>query len=381
MSWMNEDMDDLFRELADQRSFRYRKSYFRDIERHLPIRKSRKPMIGMLGFLSFLLLGVLFFAGNNHLLLLKNVQTQKQNHVTRISNRIWASNWAIHGNNFTGKLKNVAEKKNLYQTQVETSENAAGITYHDSDLKNTPSFVMTNEVTNDKTLISELDLKSVELSTNLGQHNHLLEFVQDFNFSPWSLVLSGYSGVSQGWTREHAAATNASVGFQTNLKYTFNRFSLQAGVGTEWMRFDQLNIMERTKIYGLSSQLMENSFAFKSMTSVQVPIAVTYTMGRHQFGAGLSGIFNTVAKVKRTCSLDGQGIYNSEGYTDAKLFGTFHLQSELQYHFNVTEDLSIGVEAGVRITNPIQSDRMEGDYVKHPVFLNFVLSKSLTKNP
>jgi hypothetical protein len=126
---------------------------------------------------------------------------------------------------------------------------------------------------------------------------------------------------------------------------------------------------------------MENSFAFKSMTSVQVPIAVTYTMGRHQFGAGLSGIFNTVAKVKRTCSLDGQGIYNSEGYTDAKLFGTFHLQSELQYHFNVTEDLSIGVEAGVRITNPIQSDRMEGDYVKHPVFLNFVLSKSLTKNP
>jgi hypothetical protein len=57
------------------------------------------------------------------------------------------------------------------------------------------------------------------------------------------------------------------------------------------------------------------------------------------------------------------------------------LQSELQYHYHVTEDLSIGLVAGVRITNPIQSDRMEGNYVKHPVFLNVVLSKSLTKNP
>jgi hypothetical protein len=77
--------------------------------------------------------------------------------------------------------------------------------------------------------------------------------------------------------------------------------------------------------------------------------------------------------------LDGAGIYTSEGYTDAALFGAVHLQSELQYHYHLTEDLSIGLAGGVRMTEPIQSDRMEGAYVKHPVYVNFVLSKSFTK--
>jgi hypothetical protein len=381
MSWMNEDMDDLFRDMADQQSFRYRKSYFRDIERYLPIRKSRKPIVGLLGFLSFFLIGVWFFAGTDHVFHLKSALTQQANGSKPIFNRKWASNVAFQGQQSSRNLKNEVEKSNLKQVQVETSQNAL----ISSDLERNRTNILfeekgNNEQTN-KVLVSELGLKPIELTTNRSQPIYPLESLTGEGFPSWSFVFSAYTGVGQGWTREYAAATNASIGFQTKAKYTFNRFSLQAGLGMEWMRFDQLNIMERTKIYGLSSQLMENTYAFKSMTSLNVPISVNYTLGRHQFGAGISGILNTVAKVKRTCSLDGEGIYNAEGYTDTKLFGALHLQSELQYHYHVTEDLSIGLVAGVRITNPIQSDRMEGNYVKHPVFLNVVLSKSLTKNP
>lgn len=381
MSWMNEDLDDLFRDLADQQSFRYRKSYFRDIERYLPIRKSRKPIVGLLGFLSFFFIGVWFFAGNDHVFLLKSVLTQRANDSKPISNRKWASNQPFLGQFPSIHLKNETKNVNLNQSQVKTSKNTLISPDVDRGSYPIPFVEKGNDVFANKALISELRLKPVELSINTSQAVYPLESIKKSDFSPWSIVFSAYSGIGQGWTKEAAAATNASIGFQTKAKYTFNRFSVQAGVGMEWMRFDQLNIMERTKIYGLSSQLLENTYAFKSMTSVHVPVAMNYTIGRHQFGAGVTGILNTVAKVKRTCSLDGQGIFNDEGYTDAKLFGTIHLQSELQYHYHVSENLSIGVAAGVRITNPILSNRMEGDYVKHPVFLNVVLSKTLTKNP
>lgn len=381
MSWMNEDMDDLFRDLADQQSFRYRKSYFRDIERHLPIRKSRKPIVGLFVVLSCLFIGLLFFVGKDYPSLYKKALTQHENNSGRISNGERASNQSFLGRFPSVHLKNEAKKVNLNQSQVKTSKNTLFKPDVDRGSYPVPFVEKNNDLLAHKALISEICLNPVEFSINASQAVYPLESLKKSDFSPWSMVFSAYSGIGQGWTKEAAAATNASIGFQAKAKYSLNRFSLQAGLGLEWMRFDQLNIMERTKIYGLSSQLLENTYAFKSMTSVHVPVAINYTIGRHQFGVGVSGILNTVAKVKRTCSLDGQGIYNAEGYTDSKLFGTIHMQSELQYHYHVNEDLSIGVTAGVRLTNPIMSNRMEGDYVKHPVFFNVVLSKSLTKIP
>jgi len=383
MSWMNEDIDELFSELAEQQSFSYKKAYFKDIERHLPLRKSRKPFIASFLLISSIVAVVLFFSNTK-----ETSGFKQQVSAAKRTNGVIAptSNAGIGRvpKNRPFLSRNFTNMPALNTVASEIVAKNGG--FIPPTLEN--NFILTTEQNHtdasewshySESQVPNLPLKITEIFANNQSKLLPLKVMRTLPPAPWSLVLSAYGGVSQGWTYESVAATNASIGLQTKAKYTFKRFSLQAGIGIEWMRFDHLNIMERTKIYGLSSQLIENSFAFKSMTSLQLPIAVNYTWGRHQLGVGISGVLNTVAKVKRTCSLDGQGIYTSEGYTDAALFGSLHLQSELQYNYHLTEDVSIGLAGGVRMTKPIQSDRMEGAYVQHPVYINFVLSKTFTK--
>ena len=42
MSWTDDELDKVFRDAAEQPVFEYQSSYFRDIEKQLPIKKGRK---------------------------------------------------------------------------------------------------------------------------------------------------------------------------------------------------------------------------------------------------------------------------------------------------------------------------------------------------
>ncbi|MFN5877302.1 MAG: hypothetical protein ACK44B_00430, partial [Flavobacteriales bacterium] len=63
MSWRDDEIDDLFRDAADQQYVEFDPDYFREIERQLPIKRSRKPLIWWFSgsmFLSFFLVWTVY---------------------------------------------------------------------------------------------------------------------------------------------------------------------------------------------------------------------------------------------------------------------------------------------------------------------------------
>jgi hypothetical protein len=366
MSWLNEEVDQLFRDLDDQQTFTYRESYFQDVASFLPLKQHSRTGWLAISMLTFF---ILFPASISKMLVESRSYIKK------------STSAQVNAHSPSQQITLKAESHNSKEFRHIPFESSQMEGFESDHTEKKVLTSDTNGIHSTMVLItaSPVFLSTKDLLYN-KERNVLNDSLEMSHFSTRKTLkgfVRAYASLGQAWTQSDVGSVYASTGMQAGVSRQMGMCRLHIGLGIEYTRFSGLTIMERTKIYGLSSQILENSYAFHGMFSASVPFHLDFSKGRHQFGAGLTTKVNVLSSVHHRKTLDGNSISYSTGYTGVQLFRHIQLQPEIRYSYSVKENLSIGVQASVSLLSPIRSDRLEGVYNPNPISVEFSVHQDI----
>jgi len=193
------------------------------------------------------------------------------------------------------------------------------------------------------------------------------------------MYIEFYGGVGQSYIKmnEYSNSVNATLGGAVGWTIPVNRFKVSVGLGFQASKFDHLNILERTKVYGFGSQILENSYEFSSIYTLTIPISTSFSMGRHSLNIGLNTNINCATQLKHSQSLDGNFESYNSGYSDVSFFNRFGLLPTLGYSFNVSDKTQIGARLNIQLLQQLQSNRFIGTPVNFPIDGQIYLKRTL----
>ena len=373
MSWTDEDIDGLFRDAAAQKEFRYDASFFKEIERELPIHRRRKSRLYWV--LSYSML-VLFSLVNLKTWNPESLVVTAAKRLNAKSISSWRSNYKIespltstalnHSNSAAiqsdGIQKSGVFKSNLLEDAIDEMQ-------------------LKNEVLslNNDSEQAEIQIKAYPLVAGFST-SEIIESNRpnDRQLSKYNYYLQLSGGIGQGYNevidRNH---TNGALFMEFGLKQSFKNFTLNAGAHLQWTKMDDLKIKERTKIYGFGYSTYDNVYSFKGIATCGLSIGVSRQFGRHAVGVVAAPSLRIFALLDRVQLLDGQQFSSYHGVTDVSIFRKVSLPTGLQYFYAVNESIQIGLNASCDLVQPINSDRFEGSPIKNPFQVQFGIRTNL----
>jgi hypothetical protein len=399
MSWTDEEIDKLFGDASEQQTFEYRSEYWKDIEKQLPVNRSKKPLFW-------------WFAGNIFLvafvswIFVETVELRSEKSIDPKSNgnqqALMSSeqNSLVNANSQKTKAEaslaienkivseNVVEKRENESAYAWTKTSVTADKIDDEPINQLKEVEHDNEVadqlaeyeilpvisTSNDELINEqaLKLSLIELSSFSSdiENRSILPSelkVKKLDRVGYFVELNG--GVGQSWTRsnENEQGINGSVGLTAGISLPVSKFNLSAGLGFQATKFDDLKIKERTKIYGFGSSILENTYEFSSIYSLTLPLELSYSTGRHNVSVGVISSMNLFSRLQRTEAVNGTQTEYRSGVAKVDLFSRIGIQPTLGYSYSVNEKTKIGLRVGMNLVQPIQSDRFVGAPVKMPL--------------
>ena len=399
MSWTDDELDNVFREAAEQPVFEYQASYFQDIEKQLPIQKSRKiawywwtANIFIIGFVSLFFTKVWTPELNGKNTEKKSVQSKDLAvaHVNEAEQKPNVSevNAERHIEAQKGlnphKQSGVVSPKKLRKTESNEDESilniqpAASINVANKidqvAEENETRFVPLNTVESNATL-TYLTLSELQFD----QSNRMNDPFRSFKMNRNSFYVGINAGVEQGWTSVENVPSPlySKVSLEFGYSRPIKSLNFSAGIAFEATKLNDLRIKERTKIYGFGSSILENSYQFSSIYSVLVPIELSKSFGRHTIGFGAIGEVNLFAHASHEKSVDGVRTMDANGLTNVDLFNRFGLSPKLSYSLALSENLQIGLSLQTQLFQPLNSNRFIGEPTKLPVSGQVFLKRAL----
>jgi hypothetical protein len=378
MSWRDDEIDDLFKDAADRQSFEFRSEYFEDIEKLLPIKRSRKPFFwwftSSLFLVTFIGWGVLegtTFEQKSH-----ESETVDQNlTIAGISGKDLNTSGGVVPSGSNEEMNSLTQHARQSDEKVEGNEQNILKTKNNGN--NEPKFELDQisdaieeanlpaKVSEEFNTIGSLGIKAISTGSstpNLGLTDHLSKTKRPIQFY---LEIGG--GIGQGWVSSDPSTVNGNAFINGGSVLSIGRLQLSAGLGVRASKLGNLQIMERTKIYGLGYSTYENQYTFRSFYSVEAPINVNYQMGRHAVGVGVVPSFNLCTGLTRTEWIDGVQMVQRSGVSNVGLFSKAGITGTFGYAYSVNETTQIGVRGGVQLIQPLSSDRFVGTSVKMPL--------------
>ncbi len=427
MSWTDEEIDTLFGEAANKQVFEYKPEYWNDIEKQLPIQKKRKRAywwwtanVFFLGFLGLIVFDaskktngvnqVNTASTTNHKSsnpsIEKGVKMNVNSAIQNAKNELKKNDQLKEINANSDKKDNfdliINDKRRLpVQLNLESdvftfsktglNDNLISNQNQNQDLSLIPSVALEQEKNpNAEDLIELVIVKQQDAGGKLGLNTKELTFAQiqtqmepvsfqKYKNNLMKMYVEIYSGVGQSYIKNetNANSVNATIGAAIGLTIPLKRFNISAGLGIQATKFDQLNIIERTKVYGFGSQILENSYEFSSIYSLTIPLSATYSFGRHSLNAGLRTNVNVMTQLKHSQTLEGDFKSYSSGFSDVRFFNRFGLLPSVGYSFYVNEKTQIGVQLNLQLLQQIQSDRFIGTPLNLPIDGQIYLKRTL----
>lgn len=408
MSWKDEEIDMLFGEAADQQVFEYRPEYWKDIEKQLPINKNYKRPLWWWSASVFVVsfLGLMFveFPENkeNNDLSESNRSTRSNSTTTKrelnykrivssIESKVSAGfvkskgiqNEKFNESNVTKSAD--MDNEDLYD-EVKTIEfknsktpNSIGI--EEEDISGLTQIDKANERFNIENSFLKNDLcLSLRTIVYLKPTPQLLTSKNEnlkAKLSTFYIEFNG--GIGQSWSKQNEdfRSVNGFTGLSFGYSFPINRFLITSGIGVQATKFNNLEIMDRTKIYGFGSSILENSYEFSLIYSLSIPIGIHYIKGRHSFNAGINTSVNILTRLKHSQNIDGNRTLYSSGVSGVSFFNRFGLQPAVGYSFYINEKTQFGARFQLQLIEPLKSNRFIGTHQKIPFDGQIYLRRTL----
>ena len=397
MSWEDKDIDDLFKEAAESVRFEYHDAYFDAIDAQLPLRKRRMGWIWLSVLALVLTVGGLWMFTGTEVEMGRN-QISTSDEVKRtIENAEKASTediGTVKNSEFKTSVSEVnyittkATKASILRPEIEFIETslqqhqlanegiqkvdeiklAQNVIDHEILLTNDEDQLVSNEgkvdgvqedvVVKDESLNEELIINAP----------HDLAVVSPSLKNKRALFVEAGAGLGQSYIRSLEGGTNKMATYSFQLGYSYQRGSwlYQAAGGINYKSFNNLNIADRSEIYGFGLTTYENRYSFSSLTSAQLSVGLNYTVKKHQIGLSVSTLVPVSTRISFEEFENGEMVASGSAYVDNSYFRV-SIEPELRYLFSLNKNFDLGLKVFAPIWNPVNSDRILGERAAMPI--------------
>lgn len=382
MSWSDDEIDKLVRDAFNEQTFEFRNEYWQDIEKQLPVNKRRKPrtiFYAAVMLASLISIGYgLFFHGNRPAMTESKFKLPHNVVAKAQKNELTSQNNHFLDTHFTGN-----SERNQYM-HIEPIEHGISTAISTEDAETTPvkatpdnsfielanikpstSFAVVNTDSYSVDSLSAKEAIFPQFENQLENSNRILNSSNASKIRYWTETVAGIGHIwANDQTESHFA--NTSVGFNAGIQLPLNRITLSLGAGFKSTFFDKLTINERTKIYGFGVDQLENTYTFKSLVSLTLPVSLSYTFGRHSLSFNLTPGANVSCSLNKTQYMNGNKLSDQNGVANVSLFQKYSLETGIGYDYYINEKLKVGLRCNLQLLQPIASDRFTGTPVKNP---------------
>lgn len=397
MNWEDKDIDDLFREAADSVQFEYNDAYFEAIDAQLPLRKRRALWIWFSVLIVALTAGGLWIFTETKLPA-DEKQMSKTNKENLTESQVSAKETSAANEQAEndreavsrfgdtermkpprikqeGTMKSVIiSQSNQEEIVVLTDEE---IRLEDNRLEDNrfeDNSIVSEEVTviNDDPISSSVDEPEI-IQVELGEEviinaSHELAILPPGLKPRNSIFIETAAGLGQSYIRSVENGANRMANYSLLVGYSYQRgtWSYRAGAGLNHQTFNNLNIADRSEIYGFGLTTYENSYSFSSLTSAQLNFGVNYQIRKHQIGLGLNLLIPVSPRITFSEYQNGELAASGSAFVDRSFFRTT-IEPEVSYTFSLNKCFDLGMKIHAPILNPINSDRITGERAALPI--------------
>ena len=401
MSWTDDELDTVFREAGEHQVFEYKSNYFNDIETQLPVHKGRKSAwywwtanVFIVGFIAVMVTRNWSPTISSEKTSSQNIQgeTLPLSAVNGAKNTEGPSNFAKNAQRHLSV--NNTSNKNSYKREYSMRSNKKKAGSIDLMIVEPPiaEHISDNRVKQKTADITRKTFQSDVASNEIGRlpfqdiANSFNSVGEEINvrslqarFIKNSFYVGFNSGVEQAWSKGDnvQSALNSKVSIEVGYTVPLRKVRFSAGLAFEATKLNNLRILERTKMYGFGSSILENSYQFASIYSVLIPVEWSKAIGRHTIGLGLIGEVNLFTHASHETSVDGIKTIDASGLTNVDLINRFGLSPRISYSLALSEKLQIGLSLQTQLFQPITSSRFIGVPTKMPLSGQLFLKRSL----
>lgn len=371
MNWTDEELDKLFSDSAGDVSFTYKKDYFKDIEKHLPISRKRDFLwngisMAMGAIIVYLMIqpgtGSSISADQSEGLQLAStdMNTEVQD-VFNLSIDVVSEN--VGQTTTSGNLIQHSEElvavSSVDQIKTESIEsNGSGLS------------LISKEINSEK---SEEEISSEKLD-QLGL-THLSEKVLNSTIQPSEIILDridltprmdwyvqGITGLGQG--RMLPGEKNSKVfGVGAGVEYNRNHLMASMGINGVVSQHEGMELSRISKVYGFGSTEYKSTIEYSKLFLLESDLTLGYRTGRFAAfgGMNLSYLVTTECSITNTDELKDMAdtdVRKEYGYkTGLKNWG---IKPMVGASYDFKNKLQLGMNLGAQVLQTVDPQYLEG---------------------
>lgn len=398
MNWTEEDIDQLFRDSANQLNVPFQESYWTEMEALLPQTKTKKGLGWIFGgtIACLALISTLFFSENivkseNRTNKVANIQTKNIAHSSSVytiqliqAKTVSAENVGLNTGNksINSGLEKQASKIVILKTELSAGSIETPLEVQNMDL------VAQNQIE----LPAQIELAteseeqfSIERLPLLSFPNQVISLAtsnfKNLNLNRKSNVL--YVQIGAGLTesfmqtneRNWMPTLNIGAGYQ----YSPKGFGFTAGLNLNTTFSNNLEINRKSKVYNFGSTNYEQNFSYKQIYTLELPVNIDFRKNKQTFSLGISPTF-IASSLMRFSQLENGNLSQDEYYIGQKVgLNHFGLKPSVGYQLELAKGWNLGIQLNTQLMKQVDDSQFIGKLRDNPLSGQITIRKTITK--
>jgi hypothetical protein len=391
MNWTEEDIDQLFRDSANQLNVPFQESYWTEMEALLPQTKKKKGLGWIFGgtIVCLALISTFFFpeapakAGNASNETVNN-QTKSLTQTNSVSAIEKLQEKAVDALLITEKTaKNISRfkqttKKLLVNTETSFTSiedvNAGGEAVQTiqnqfespSQREEQPSFSI------DKLQMLALPKQSISLATSNFKN---LNLKRKSNV----LYVQLGAGLAESFMQTKEDNWMPTINIGAGYQYSPEGFGFTAGLNLNTTLSNNLEINRKSKVYNFGSTNYEQNFKYKQIYTLELPVSIDFRKNKQTFSVGFAPTF-IASSLMRFSQLEDGNVSHDEYYIGQKVgLNQFGFKPSVGYQLELAKGWNVGMQLSTQLIQQVDDSQFIGIVRNNPLSGQITIRKSITK--
>jgi hypothetical protein len=376
MSWTDEELDKLFSDSVGDMTFEYKKEYFKDIEKHLPISKKRDVLwTGMSLLMGSIVIYLMIqptgavWEGE-----MSSKQTLAEVSHTEYQESVISSRKTENGVSFNkNETFSVSRVGLVNNDKPGVSKTPINVKSYSAETKSMQKVIDTHvtakmdqvefsEVREEQLNLNNLSLDLLE-ETAISQEliNASPQIDRIDRTSGFDFFIQGIAGVGQGKMlpgEKMSKSTGLGLGIELNKRRLTASIALNGMVS----HHDGMELSRISKVYGFGSKEYKSTIEYSKLFKAESELTVGYRMGRFTAFSGVN--VNYLVTTESTLSsfeneqLNTTDVRRLYGYkTGLKNWG---LKPMIGMNFEFKNRIQFGANLGMQVVETVEPEFLEG---------------------
>lgn len=392
MNWTEEDIDQLFRDSANQLNIPFQESYWTEMEALLPHTKKKKGLGWIFGgtVVCLALISTFFFpeapakSGIAFNETVKN-QTKSTAHINSVSAIQKAQEKPAHAfltaENASENVSRVKLKiKKLLANAEETSFKAIEDVMTPSEVVQTiqnpielPSQLEEQTpYTADRLQLLSLPKQTIALATSNFKN---LNLKRKANI----LYAQVGTGLAESFMLTNEDNWMPTINIGAGYQYSPEGFGFTTGLNLNTTLSNNLEINRKSKVYNFGSTNYEQNFKYKQIYTLELPISIDFRKNKQTFSVGFAPTF-IASSLMRFSQLEDGNVSHDQYYIGQKVgLNHFGFKPSVGYQLELAKGWNVGMQLSSQLIQQVDDSQFIGTVRNNPLSGQITIRKTITK--